>query len=118
MTNTKFVNISTVKIPDSYYNRITTGVESLDHLFDMGILPGETFSISGGWGTGKSQFVLQLLSRIQQAGKRVGLVSGEESLEQIESLILVADEQMIDKIKRAIKNYMLWTTYQIGFLFM
>lgn len=31
-------------------------------------------------------------------------LSIKESLEQIESLILVADEQAIDKIKKAIKN--------------
>ena len=31
-------------------------------------------------------------------------LSIKESLELIESLILVADEQMIDKIKKAIKN--------------
>lgn len=31
-------------------------------------------------------------------------LSIKESLEQIESLVLVADEQAIDKIKKAIKN--------------
>lgn len=78
----EFSTAAKVVIPQEYYNRIKTGNDALDKLFDGGLLPGSVITLSAKAGTGKTQFSLQLLE-ILQANYNVGYVSNEESVEQL-----------------------------------
>jgi len=111
--NSKFIKVSNVEIPDSFYNRIKTNVESIDHLFGDGILPGCTYTLTAGWGMGKTQLMLQLLSRIENVNKRVGYITNEESVEQLAFTcrrisvhnVMVANMSNITEIAEAMKDF-------------
>ena len=111
--NSKFIKVSNVEIPDSFYNRIKTNVESIDHLFGDGILPGCTYTLTAGWGMGKTQLMLQLLSRIANVNKRVGYITNEESVEQLAFTcrrisvhnVMVANMSNITEIAEAMKDF-------------
>ena len=111
--NSKFIKVSNVEIPDSFYNRIKTNVESIDHLFGDGILPGCTYTLTAGWGMGKTQLMLQLLSRIENVNKRVGYITNEESVEQLAFTcrrisvhnVMVANMSNITEIAEALKDF-------------
>jgi predicted ATP-dependent serine protease len=79
--------IKNIDIPERFFNRFTTGVEEVDHLFggdeSPGFLPGSVITSCGKNGTGKTTFWLQVLARLQSRGLNVGYYSGEESKEQI-----------------------------------
>lgn len=79
----QFVAASSVVVPDEYFNRMSSGIESIDNLFSSGILPGSVTTIAAKHGTGKTQFCLQLLNALQEKGNKVGYVSNEESIEQL-----------------------------------
>lgn len=84
LDNTEFVSIENVNIPDAFYRRFKTNVEVVDTLFGgNGFLPGSTFTLAGGHGSGKSTFLLQICSLVAQQGKNVAYISGEESIVQI-----------------------------------
>ena len=84
LDNTEFVSIESVKIPDAFYRRFKTNVEVVDSLFGgNGFLPGSTFTLAGGHGSGKSTFLLQVCSLVASQGKKVAYISGEESIVQI-----------------------------------
>lgn len=78
-----FTPAENIQIPDSYFNRIKTGVETLDFLFNDGLLPGSTITLDGQRGTGKTRFCLQLLDILKNKGYLVGYMSNEESKEQL-----------------------------------
>lgn len=111
--NSKFIKVSNVEIPDSFYNRIKTNVESIDHLFGDGILPGCTYTLTAGWGMGKTQLMLQLLSRVENVNKRVGYITNEESVEQLAFTcrrisvhnVMVANMSNITEIAEAMKDF-------------
>jgi predicted ATP-dependent serine protease len=48
-----------VSIPDEYYNRIYTGIDPIDNLFN-GMIPGQVFLLGAGRGTGKTTFLMQV----------------------------------------------------------
>ena len=56
-----FQQVRDIDIPDLFYNRYKTGIEVLDDLFEDGILPGSSFTVTAAAGTGKTRFLLQLL---------------------------------------------------------
>lgn len=78
-----FVNVRDIAVPTEFYNRMKTGVESIDALFSEGILPGSVTTIAARHGTGKTQFCLHLLEYLNGNGHRVGYASNEETVEQL-----------------------------------
>lgn len=52
-----------VEIPDEYYNRVYTGIDAIDNLFN-GFIPGQVLLIGAGRGTGKTTLLMQLSQAI------------------------------------------------------
>ena len=63
--------------------RIKTGLAEFDRVLGGGIVDGSLILIGGDPGIGKSTLMLQVLSRMANAGKKCLYVSGEESIRQI-----------------------------------
>jgi len=63
--------------------RLATGISELDRVLGGGAVPGSVMLLGGEPGVGKSTLSLQVAARVQQAGRRVLYVSGEESPAQI-----------------------------------
>jgi predicted ATP-dependent serine protease len=83
-TNNQFTRASDVKIPAIYSRRFKTGEEDLDALFGgQGFLPGMSFTLAAGPGTGKTTLLIQMLEKLEQTGKKTAYVSAEESVEQL-----------------------------------
>ena len=78
-----FSKTSEVAIPDSFFNRIVTGVENIDNIFGSGIMPGSTITLTAPGGVGKSVFCLTLAEMLTNKGYNVRYTSGEESATQI-----------------------------------
>lgn len=78
-----FINAGDIVISNNYYNRLKTNIPSIDTLFSDGILPGSVTTIAAKHGTGKTQFCLHTLSKLQDNGYKVGYISNEESVEQL-----------------------------------
>jgi len=73
-----------VRVPDKYYNRITTGVPLLDEVYGgqdtPGILLGSSILFTGFPGAGKSTMMLQLADMLSRhAGKKILFNVGEEN---------------------------------------
>ena len=84
LQKTDFINVEDVQIPTSFYNRFKTQVSLVDNLFGgAGFLPGTSFALAGGPGSGKSTFLLQVGGILALQGKNVAYISGEESVVQI-----------------------------------
>ena len=64
------------------YKRIQTGIVEFDRVMGSGIVPGSLTLLSGEPGIGKSTLTLQIANNIA-INKKVLLVSGEESIDQI-----------------------------------
>jgi predicted ATP-dependent serine protease len=84
---TKFAKCSSIEIPDSYYNRMTTGCPEIDLMFGtehlMGFMAGSAIAMTGTPGAGKSTFTLLVSQMLATQGKRAAIASGEESHLQI-----------------------------------
>jgi predicted ATP-dependent serine protease len=82
--NADFIKAEDVVIPDSYYNRFKTGVETLDFCYGGdGFLPGMSFTFAAPPGSGKTTFLLQTLNLLEKNNKNTAYVSGEETVEQL-----------------------------------
>ena len=82
--NNNFIRASEVKIPEIYSRRFKTGEEDLDALFGgQGFLPGMSFTLAAGPGTGKTTLLIQMLEKLELTGKKTAYVSAEESVEQL-----------------------------------
>jgi predicted ATP-dependent serine protease len=107
-TNSKgFQRVKDVKIPEVYGRRFKTGNEDLDMVFSTeGFLPGMSFTLAAGPGTGKTTFLLQTLELLEKSGKRTAYVSGEEATAQLAftcnrlgvELVSVANMSVIEDI--------------------
>jgi predicted ATP-dependent serine protease len=83
-TNNTFTRACDVKIPEIYNRRFKTGEEDLDALFGgQGFLPGMSFTLAAGPGTGKTTLLIQMLEKLELTGKKTAYVSAEESVEQL-----------------------------------
>lgn len=114
---TKLVEIGSVKIPDTFYRRITSGIDKLDVLFGgsalPGALPGSTFTLTAPGGCGKTTLMLHWLDALTKLGYRCAIVSGEESIYQIAfnakrlnvEKVMVANMNDIDEIAALGKEY-------------
>lgn len=102
---TKLVEIGSVKIPETFYRRITSGIEKLDVLFGgsalPGVLPGSTFTLTAAGGCGKTTLMLQWLDALTKIGFECAIVSGEESIYQI---AFNAKRLGVEKVKVANMN--------------
>jgi predicted ATP-dependent serine protease len=84
LKNTEFVDVDKIEIPEIFNRRFKTDIEVVDQLFGgSGFLPGSTFTLAGGPGSGKSTFLMQMLSILAAKGKNVAYISGEENVYQI-----------------------------------
>jgi DNA repair protein RadA/Sms len=63
--------------------RIPTGVPELDRVLGGGLVPASVVLVGGEPGVGKSTLLLSSLRAISDAGRRVVLVTGEESRAQV-----------------------------------
>ena len=63
--------------------RIPTGVPELDRVLGGGLVPASVVLVGGEPGVGKSTLLLSSLKAISDAGRRVVLVTGEESKAQV-----------------------------------
>lgn len=78
-----FTKISDITIPDIFFNRLKTGVDELDSIFGMGLLPGSTITLKALPGVGKSVFSLTLSELLSNQGYDVAYSSGEEDIRQL-----------------------------------
>jgi DNA repair protein RadA/Sms len=63
--------------------RIRTGVSGVDRVLGGGLATGSVVLLAGAPGIGKSTLLLQLASRLSEAGHSCLIASGEESLSQV-----------------------------------
>jgi DNA repair protein RadA/Sms len=64
-------------------HRTSTGLAGVDRVLGGGLVPGSVVLLAGAPGIGKSTLLLQLASRLSEAGHLCLLASGEESLRQV-----------------------------------
>lgn len=94
--------------------RWPSGLDELDRVLGGGIVPGSLILLGGEPGVGKSTLMMQAAGRLAAAGRRVLLVTGEESVRQVklratrlgvvsENLLLLA-EIAVDQIQAAVEN--------------
>ncbi len=65
------------------FERITTNMSEFDRVLGGGIVEGSLILLGGEPGIGKSTITLQLAANLTKDGKKVLIVSGEESVDQI-----------------------------------
>jgi circadian clock protein KaiC len=63
--------------------RLSTGISGLDEVLHGGLLPGRTYLVRGGPGTGKTMLGLHFLTAGAARGERALFITVEESTEQI-----------------------------------
>jgi DNA repair protein RadA/Sms len=63
--------------------RWATGIDEFDFVLGGGVVPGSVVLVGGEPGIGKSTLLLQIAARLQNAGRPVLYVSGEESAAQV-----------------------------------
>ena len=113
LETTKLQKVSQIKIPDIFNRRMKTGISKIDSLFDAGILPGSTFTITAQAGCGKTTLMLQILEGLAKNGYKVGYCSGEESVYQLAytcnrigvKRVEIANITDIDQISKLAENY-------------
>lgn len=114
IANTGFSLANDVEIPEVYNRRFKTGIAQLDELFQEGLLPGSTFTLTGTPGAGKTTLLLQMLDSIALThGKKVGYVTGEESQVQLAfsskrigiKHVLIAHKTDIDEIANEVRKH-------------
>lgn len=82
------INLNDVVVPDSFFDRWTTGIKLLDiDLFGgqdaPGMMPSAVYLTTGTPGAGKSTLCLQLADLFAEAEAKVVYAIGEESQEQV-----------------------------------
>jgi DNA repair protein RadA/Sms len=82
-------------LADARPERLPTGIAELDRVLGGGLVAGSLVLLGGEPGIGKSTLVLQALARLS-AGRRVMLVTGEESAAQVRSRAERLDEPCDD----------------------
>jgi predicted ATP-dependent serine protease len=112
-SQTGFCKVSDIKIPSIYNRRFKTGKEDLDAVFGgQGFLPGMSFTMAAGPGTGKTTMLIQMLEQLERTGKKTAYVSGEESIHQLAftckrlgvTNVSVANMSVIEDVFDAIKE--------------
>lgn len=78
-----FVKSKDISVPDNFYFRIASGITDLDYALGGGFIAGQTFTLAGTPGCGKTTMLLQMLDGIQRNGLNVGYISAEETIYQL-----------------------------------
>jgi DNA repair protein RadA/Sms len=78
-----FIKTKDIEVPDNFYFRIASGITDLDKALGGGFIAGQTFTLAGTPGCGKTTMLLQMLNGIQQHGLNVGYISAEETIYQL-----------------------------------
>ena len=110
---TQFQSVSNIKIPDLFYRRYKSGIETIDDLFGEGVLPGSAITMTAPAGCGKTTFLLQMLEGLSKQGYETAYASGEESAVQLAftcnritvKSVKVANETDIDTLCDAMKQF-------------
>lgn len=83
-TKTKLTRVSSIKIPDTFFNRLSTGIAQLDTIYGgEGLLPGSVATIAAAPGSGKTTLLLQLCESLTNNGYTAAYITGEESVEML-----------------------------------
>ena len=69
--------------PDGEEVRVSTGVSGLDEVLHGGLMPGRTYLVRGGPGTGKTMLGLHFLTAGARLGERALFITVEESTAQV-----------------------------------
>ncbi|HEX2053397.1 MAG TPA: DNA repair protein RadA [Actinomycetota bacterium] len=77
------VTVSIGSISSEPARRTSTGIAELDRVLGGGLVPGSVVLLAGEPGVGKSTLLLQAAAGVEQLGKEVLLVCGEEAIEQV-----------------------------------
>jgi predicted ATP-dependent serine protease len=114
---TTFQKCSSIEIPQSFYDRMQTGVEEIDRMFGTeylsGFARGSAITLCGVGGSGKSTMVAQICQLLAHNNHRVAIASGEESHYQLAYTckrlgvedVDIAHIKDVDLIAEAMKQY-------------
>ena len=80
---TDLLSVENIEIPERFYRRMMTGIETVDEFLHEGFLPGSTMTLTAAAGCGKTTFMIQLLEGLTKNGYSVGYCSGEENIYQL-----------------------------------
>jgi predicted ATP-dependent serine protease len=84
---TTFQKCSSIEIPQSFYDRMQTGVPEIDHMFGTeylsGFMRGSAITITATPGAGKSTLTCTIAQMLTSKGLKAAIASGEESHLQI-----------------------------------
>lgn len=85
LNETAFAAVNTIDVGDRDADRFLVGIPKIDDIFGgNGLMPGSIQTICSPPGAGKTTLLLQILESISKTtSKKVGYVSGEESIEQL-----------------------------------
>ena len=111
-TGAQVLSIRDIEADDQMHQPM--GMEELDRVLGGGIVEGSLTLLGGEPGVGKSTLLLQICSKLAQAGKTVLYISGEESARQIklrakrvgaghEGLLVLAENAM-DEIEEKLEK--------------
>ena len=75
--------ISMEAVERSAEQRFETGIGELDRVFGGGLVPGSLVLLAGEPGVGKSTLTLQVAAAMEKMGRKILMVCGEESIEQV-----------------------------------
>jgi len=98
LKDTEFQAVGKIEIPDLFYRRYKSGIESIDDLFGDGILPGSAITMTAPAGCGKTTFLLQVLEGLAKNGYETAYASGEENTYQ---LAFTCNRLKVKKVKVA-----------------
>ena len=114
MDETDFQVVSDIQIPDVFFRKFSCGLPIVDALVGKdGFLPGSSFTMTAPAGTGKTTFCLQTMEAFAANGKRVGYISGEESVYQLAftckrlgvKRVKIANKTDVDTICSTLENF-------------
>jgi DNA repair protein RadA/Sms len=83
ISQTKFDKAKDIEIPKEYSFRMKSGIKEIDNVLGGGFVAGQTFTLAGTAGSGKTTMLLQLLEGFSINGIRAAYISGEEPVHQL-----------------------------------
>ena len=80
---TNFNKARDIEIPKEYSFRMKSGIKEIDNILGGGFVAGQTFTLAGTAGSGKTTMLLQFLEGFSINGIRAAYISGEEPTHQL-----------------------------------
>ncbi|AEA46920.1 RAD55 family ATPase [Archaeoglobus veneficus] len=86
--------------------KVSTGIEGLDKMLNGGLVPGRTYLVKGGPGSGKTTLATHFLSAGVASGERVMYITLEEPVDELEEEMSLFgfDVSKIEFIDAALSN--------------